>query len=75
MSDAKDKKNPPAKGSGDNVVHLSRCPVCGSKPEKAGFCGEHFAWFKFGLVNKKGEKPIDFDKKFMAFQKRFKKVA
>lgn len=74
MADEKEKKPKEAKG-GDNVVHLQRCPVCGQKPVKAGFCEEHFMWFKFGLVNKKGERPVDFDKKFMAFQKRIKKVA
>jgi hypothetical protein len=59
----------------DNVATLARCPVCGTKPHKAGFCSEHFMWFKFGLVDKKGQKPLDFDKKFLAFQKRYKKVA
>jgi hypothetical protein len=32
-------------------------------------------WFKEGLVNKKGQKPTDFDKKFQAFQMRHKKAA
>lgn len=72
---AEDKKQPKQNNNENNVVHLSRCPVCSGKPVRAGFCEEHFHWFKFGLVNKKGEKPVDFDKKFMAFEKRFRKAS
>jgi hypothetical protein len=32
-------------------------------------------WFKEGLVNKKGQKPTDFDKKYQAFMHRTKKAA
>ncbi|MBT4761377.1 MAG: hypothetical protein HOO06_06735 [Bdellovibrionaceae bacterium] len=54
-----------------NVLEIAaRCPVCKGKAHKAGFCAEHFQWFKMGLVNRKGEKPKDFDKKFQAMQRR-----
>lgn len=54
-----------------------RCPVegCSKKGERANFCPEHFAWFKEGLINKKGEKPRDFDKKYQAFIRRQKPAA
>jgi hypothetical protein len=52
-----------------SVTEIQRCPVdaCKKNADRAGFCGEHFSWFKEGLVNKKGEKPKDFDKKYQAF--------
>ena len=62
----------------NNVVALpQRCPVdgCGKKPERSAFCAEHFEWFKFGLINRKGEKPKDFDKKYHSFMQKQKKAA
>lgn len=69
------KNQPPPQG---NVVAMpARCPVqeCGKKAERSDFCGEHFLWFKEGLINRKGEKPKDFDKKYMAYQKRIDQAA
>lgn len=57
----------------NNVVQMpSRCPVenCGKKPQRSVFCSEHFTWFKEGLVNKEGEKPKDFDRKYQAYLRR-----
>lgn len=52
----------------NNVVSLesSRCcgEGCNKKSEKAGFCAEHFDWFKAGLITKEGMKAPDFDRKF-----------
>jgi hypothetical protein len=66
------------KHQSDNVVALatSRCTAEGCKAgtERMTFCGEHYEWFKFGLVDKSGKRPSDFDKKFDAFAK-FKKIA
>ena len=61
----------------NNVAHLadSRCPVCNSKATKSSFCEEHFLWFKEGLINRKGEKPKDFDKKYQAFMRRHQQAA
>ncbi len=56
-----------------NVVSLpTQCTAegCKKKPEVAGFCEEHFAWFKEGMLTKEGQKPTDFDKKFVAYMKR-----
>ncbi len=62
----KKKNNKPA-----NVVELpQRCPVCDGKSTRASFCDEHFQWFKMGLVNRKGEKPKDFDKKYQAYMRK-----
>lgn len=62
----------------NNVVSLAavKCCVkdCKRQPQLQNFCTEHYDWFKFGLVTKTGEKPIDFDKKFQAYSAR-KKVA
>lgn len=66
------KQQKPA-GVPNNVVALpTQCPVekCSARPKRAGFCEEHFMWFKEGLVNRKGEKPTDFDKKFQAFTRK-----
>ena len=54
-----------------NVVSLpERCPVCAGKATRSSFCEEHFVWFKEGLINRKGEKPKDFDKKYQAFMRK-----
>lgn len=73
---AKDKKQ----GGGEataNVVAMSMCPVekCGKRASRAEFCEEHFGWFKEGLINRGGEKPKDFDKKYQAYLTRTKKAA
>ncbi|RME14654.1 MAG: hypothetical protein D6797_08325 [Bdellovibrio sp.] len=57
----------------NNMISLPQgCPVegCGKKAKRAGFCEEHFNWFKAGLVNRKGEKPSDFDKKLQSYQRK-----
>ena len=66
----------PATGGG-NVVGLSKCAAegCSKKQELMNFCGEHYDWFKFGLVTKEGKKPSDFDKKFTAYKKSKGKAA
>lgn len=60
----------------NNVIALgsNKCTSegCKKKPEKAGFCSEHFDWFKAGLITKEGVKAMDFDKKYYHY---YKKVA
>ena len=72
---AKDKKA--EAGGADGVVGSSQCTAdgCKKKIDRAGFCPEHFEWFKAGLVTKRGIKPTDFDKKYQAFMARKKGVA
>tara|TARA_B100001248_G_C27399748_1_gene469154 strand:- start:84 stop:296 length:213 start_codon:yes stop_codon:yes gene_type:complete len=55
-----------------NVISISRCQAedCAKKDKKAGFCEEHYVWFKEGLITKKGEKVKDFDKKWQHFMAR-----
>ena len=61
---------------GGNVVQMpARCPVCEKKASRSSFCDEHFIWFKQGLINRKGEKPKDFDKKYQAFMRKTKQAA
>ena len=79
---AKDKSKAANQGGGPpqggNVVQLpTACPVegCGKKPKRSAFCAEHFVWFKEGLINRKGEKPKDFDKKYQGFMRRQKQAA
>lgn len=62
------KQNP-----GSNVAPMTeRCCAegCSKAQSKLAFCEEHFVWYKEGLVNKKGERPSDFDKKFAVFQRK-----
>jgi len=71
MAKAKGAAGAPA----DNVVQMgSTCAFekCGKKAERMGFCSEHYAWFKEGLINKKGQKPSDFDKKYQSYLMRQK---
>jgi hypothetical protein len=68
------------KGAGkDNVVAIAAtvCCVekCGKKGDRLNFCPEHYAWFKEGLVNKQGKRPVDFDKKYQAYLHRTKTAA
>jgi len=57
-----------------NVVPMaaSKCTAegCKAKPTKAGFCNEHFDWFKAGLITKEGLKASDFDKKYYHYTKK-----
>lgn len=58
---------------GSNVVAMpTRCTAegCNKKVDRMNFCTEHYEWFKFGLITKTGQKPTDFDKKYLAFQKK-----
>lgn len=69
MADKKQNSQPQ-----NNVVKLEahKCTAenCKSKPERAGFCGEHYVWFKEGLLTLEGFKARDFDKKYHAFMRR-----
>lgn len=65
--------------SQNNVVSLviDRCKTegCKSKVARAGFCEEHYLWFKEGLVTVDGHFAKDFDKKYQHFMKHHKKTA
>lgn len=57
-----------------------KCEGCKKPEARFTFCGEHYEWFKFGLITKLGKKVGDFDKKFEHFQayqdkQKFYKVA
>lgn len=63
---------PDKKQAGPEAPQASVSTHCKSqgckKPEaKFTFCGEHYEWFKFGLINKAGAKVRDFDKKWDAY--------
>ena len=76
--EGKKKQQAGGGGNGNNVAQLpSRCPVegCGKKVERSAFCSEHFGWFKEGLINRQGQKPKDFDKKYQAWSMRQNKAA
>lgn len=71
---AKDKAQAPA---GNVVAMPTSCCAekCVKKVERMNFCGEHYDWFKAGLINKKGQKPSDFDKKYQSYMTKTKKAA
>jgi hypothetical protein len=62
-----------------NVVPLKadKCTAeeCKKKPERAGFCNEHYVWFKEGLMTIDGYRARDFDKKYHAWLRRTQKAA
>jgi hypothetical protein len=51
-------------------AHKCTAEFCKAKPDRAGFCSEHYVWFKEGLLTLDGYKAKDFDKKFHAWQRR-----
>ena len=72
---AKDTKQPtnnnnPAPGKVIEMPKKCKGEGCSKKDTRAGFCEEHYMWFKEGLVNKDGVKVSDFDKKMQALQRR-----
>lgn len=72
------KEGPAGGGGGSNVLQMpTACCVekCGKKIDKMNFCPEHYMWFKEGLVNRQGQKPTDFDKKYQAFMTKKKTAA
>ena len=80
MAENKSKNAPsPEKQVPSNVVQLSvhKCTAegCKKNPERAGFCIEHYAWFKEGLITMEGYRAKDFDKKYHAYMNRSKKSA
>lgn len=61
--------------AGGNVTAMpTNCKSegCKKKSEKMDFCAEHYEWFKWGLITRNGQKPIDFDKKYQSFMKHKK---
>ncbi len=66
---SKDQKKP-----ADNVTAIGNCKSekCSKKETKMGFCSEHYAWFKEGLLTREGKRPSDFDKKYQAYMHRNK---
>ena len=57
-----------------NVGSKVGCTAVGCKldPIRFEFCKDHFDQFKFGLINKKGEPVLDYEKKFEHYQKWLK---
>ncbi len=49
-----------------------KCPVgdCKKGVQRMHFCTEHFFWFKEGLINKRGDRPTDFDRKYQEFMRK-----
>ena len=58
-----------------DVVKKCSEESCKGKGIRAGFCPEHFTWYKEGLLTTEGQRPRDFDKKFQAFTHRKKRAA
>ena len=43
---------------------------CKAKSNRLNFCNEHYDWFKQGLITKEGQRPKDFDKKYINYIKK-----
>lgn len=52
------------------ATSADKCKSEGCKHPEARFtfCGDHYEWFKFGLITKEGKKVSDFDKKLAHFE-------
>jgi len=78
MSDVKKPEKKPQDQS--NVVQLGltgcKSEACKKKPEKFGFCMEHYELYMAGVIRGDGKKPIDFEQKLSHYQQKvLKKVA
>lgn len=78
MSKKEQGSKAPEQKSSSNVVSIvvDRCKTdgCKSKATRAGFCEEHFVWFKEGLLTADGHYAKDFDKKYQYFLKSKRKA-
>lgn len=61
-----------------NVIDLAsrKCceETCKKMSSRAGFCDEHFTWYKEGLITNDGKHPRDFDKKYQLFLVKTRKA-
>lgn len=62
------KENKPADGG--SVTERCVATECKKQVQRMHFCNEHFLWYKEGLINKRGEKPSDFDKKYQNYMRK-----
>lgn len=71
------KSSEPKQNSNVVSIVVDRCKAegCKSKVARAGFCEEHFVWFKEGLVTADGHLAKDFEKKYQHFMKKHRKVS
>jgi hypothetical protein len=62
-----------------NVIDLAsrKCceETCKKTSSRAGFCDEHFSWYKEGLITNEGHRPRDFDKKYQLFMVKMRKAS
>lgn len=54
-----------AKPQKPQVEGPQKCSLeeCKKKPEKFGFCMEHYEWYMEGMIRGDGRKPVDFEAK------------
>jgi len=69
------RKGKPTAAPAVRVAARCKMAECKEKDRLMGFCEEHFIWFKYGLVNRQGEKPKDFDKKYQIYLRKTAGVA
>lgn len=71
------KSSQPQPSSNLVSIVVDRCKAegCKSKATRAGFCEEHFVWFKEGLVTSDGHYAKDFEKKYQLFMRSKKKAS
>ena len=69
---AKENKSPQAKGP-QTSTDFCVAEGCKKSVERMHFCQEHFEWYKEGLIDKRGSRPSDFDKKHQLWLR--KKIA
>ena len=50
------------------VASMCKCEGCKKQESTFTFCGEHYDWYKFGLITKMGKKVSDLDKKYTHYQ-------
>jgi hypothetical protein len=65
----KQQQQPKAQG-GPEVASACKAESCKKKPEKFGFCLEHYEMYMAGVLRGDGAKPIDYEEKLALFLKQ-----
>lgn len=63
------KGNPKEGGAAEGLTSKCRFVECSKKPQKFGFCSEHYDLYMAGVIRGDGLKPSDYEEKLARHKK------